>query len=373
MNGLFIGPYRQNDGWGMASRDYIRAISTQIPTLTTRPIYFTNNIVNIDPDLEQHESILVKNYDIVFQKTLPHCIVPNKNIKKNVGLFVLETNNISNSICINNLNAIDEICVPSSQEAKCLQKSGVTTPIKVVSEPIDTEFYSKHRDYKIDLPNHIKHHFKFYFIGEYVERKNLLDLIAAFHLAFSPSDNVSLILKTSKPGMSPQQSASVIQKDIDTIKKQLNIRQKYTNEILIPDRLSDMDMVGLHNACDCFVMPSCGESFCRPAAEALILGKTPIVTDNTGMADFINNENGFLINSRKHPVMLSERTLSNEFDIYNANEYWYKPSIYSLIEAMQKVYLMSRKDKKQYETKKEIGINSAGQFTYETIGKKICI
>lgn len=372
MNGLFIGPYRQNDGWGMASRDYIRAIKTQIPSLTTRPIYFTNNTTDIDSDIEHHEKMLFKNYDIVFQKTLPHCISPNKNIKKNVGLFVLETNNIPNSICINNLNQIDEICVPSTQEEKCLKKSGVKTPIKVVSEPIDTELYRKNYLHKIDLPNHIKHNFKFYFIGEYVERKNLLDLVAAFNLAFDPIDNVSLVIKTNKPGMSPQQSATAIQKDIDNLKQKLNIRQQYANEILITDRLSDLDMIGLHNACDCFVMPSYGESFCRPAAEALILGKMPIVTDNTGMSDFVDNNNGFLINSRKHPVILKERTLSNDFDIYNANEYWYHPSIYSLIESMQKTYHMFKKDRQAYELKKELGINSLDRFTYESVGKKIC-
>ena len=29
MNGLFIAPYRQNDGWGFAA-DYLEAINTQI-------------------------------------------------------------------------------------------------------------------------------------------------------------------------------------------------------------------------------------------------------------------------------------------------------------------------------------------------------
>ncbi len=54
MNGLFVGPYRQNDGWGMASRDYIKAISTQIPNLTTRPVYFTNNIVDVPKDIVEY-------------------------------------------------------------------------------------------------------------------------------------------------------------------------------------------------------------------------------------------------------------------------------------------------------------------------------
>jgi glycosyltransferase involved in cell wall biosynthesis len=373
MNGLFIGPYRQNDGWGMASRDYIKAISTQIPNLTTRPIYFTNNTIDIESDISKHEKILSKNYDIVFQKTLPHCLAINKSIKKNVALFVLETNDISNSSCINNLNQIDEICVPSSQEEKCLKLSGVTTPIKVVSEPINTDFYNTNRNHKIDLPKNIEKSFKFYTIGEFVERKNFLDLITAFHLAFEPTDNVSLVIKTHRPGSSSADSLKYIQQVIYNHKRKLNIRQIYQQEILICDRLSDLDMIGLHNACDCFVMPSCGEAFCRPAAEALVLGKTPIVTDNTGMIDFINNTNGFVVNSRKQPVILEERTLSNDFDIYNAYEYWYKPNIYSLIESMQKIYQMSKKDKETYKAKQQNGINSIQQFSYETIGQKICI
>lgn len=369
MNGLFLGPYRQNDGWGMASRDYIKAISTQIPNLTTRPIYFTNNTVDIPQEISKHEKVLSKTYDIVFQKTLPHCIAPNKTIKKNVGLFVLETNDLSKSTCINNLNNIDEICVPSKQEAKCLSISGVTTPVKVVSEPIDVEFHHRHIEHKLDFN---KKSFKFYSIGEFVERKNFLDLIIAFHLAFEDTEDVSLVLKTNRPGLDAKQSLAYIQKEVQEIKRRLNIKQQYKSEIIVTDRLSDADMVGLHNACDCFVMPSCGESFCRPAAEALILGKTPIVTDHTGMVDFVNNKNGYVINSKKHPVILNERTLSNDFDIYNGYEYWYKPNIYSLIECMRNAYTLYKKDKKKLAEKQKIGIDSYEQFTYETVGKKIC-
>jgi len=372
MNGLFLGPYRQNDGWGMASRDYIKAISTQISNLTTRPIYFTNNTVDIPQEISKHESILSKNYDIVFQKTLPHCIAPNQTIKKNVGLFVLETNDLSKSICINNLNSIDEICVPSKQEAKCLSLSGVTTPVKVVSEPIDVEFHQKHTNHKLDFGNTQQKTFKFYSIGEFVERKNFIDLITAFHLAFQDTDDVSLVLKCNRPGLDSKQSLAYIQKEVQEIKRKLNIKHSYKSEIIITDRLSDTDMVGLHNACDCFVMPSCGESFCRPAAEALILGKTPIVTDHTGMVDFVNNKNGYIINSKKHPVVLNERTLSNDFDIYNAHEYWYKPNVYSLIECMQNAYNLFKKDKKELAKKQKLGIESYEQFTYETVGKKIC-
>ena len=128
----------------------------------------------------------------------------------------------------------------------------------------------------------------------------------------------------------------------------------------------------MHKACDCYVSTPLGSSFCRRTAEALCLGKTPIVTDHTGMTDYINNENGFLIKSQKTPVLVSEKTLSNEFDIYNANEYWYQPNIYSLIEHMQNVYTMYRKNKDKLIQKRQLGINMLDTFSYENIGKKIC-
>jgi len=373
MNSLFVGPYRQNDGWGAASRDYIKAISTQIPYLSTRPIYYTNNHVNeIDKQIKEYESSLYSNYDIVFQKCLPHSFTVDKKIKKNVGITMLETNDISRSVSINIINQLDEILVPSSQEAKCLKLSGVNIPIKIISQPIDVNFYHNNIDYKLDLSSTLDKTFKFYTIGEFIERKNLLDLVLAFHLAFEDTDKVSLILKTNHPAADSKRSLSIIKEEIENLKKKMNIRQRYKNEIIITDRLTDKDMVGLHNSCDCFVMPSCGESFCRPAAEALILGKTPIVTDNTGMVDFINSDNGYIVNSRKCPVLLNQRSLSNDFDIYNAYEYWYKPNIYHLAECMVNIYNLYKKDKKSYDIKKQKGINAASQFSYENIGKKIC-
>lgn len=373
MNALFIGPYRQADGWGMASRDYIRAIGTQIKNLSTRPTYLTSSNTQPDSQILKYENSHFKNYDIVFQKSLPHCIAVNKQIKKNVGIFASETNDISKSVSIHNLNNLDEICVPSTQEQKSLISSGVTTPIKVVSEPIDTVMYGSNKSHKIELPSkNIDKCFKFYSIGEYIERKNFIDLVTAFHLAFELSDNVALVIKTQISGMSDVESKKIITESFNKLKTKLNHRSIYKQEVIICDRLSDLDLLGLHNSCDCFVMPSYGEAFCRPAAEALVLGKTPIVTDNTGMTDFINKDNGFIINSRKEPVIINNRTLTKDFDIYNANEYWYRPNIYSLMESMKKVYHMHKKSKQEYKYKQQIGIESLEQFSYETIGKKIC-
>jgi len=372
-NALFIGPYRQNDGWGLAARDFLRAIATKINNITARPIYLGQVSSINDPNILQYEKNIYRNYDVVFQFALPHCITINQKIKKNVGLFNLETNDISNSNSIHILNKLDEICVVSQQEAKCLKKSGVTTPIKVISEPLDVDFIQQNKLHQLSKLKHMTDNtFKFYTIGEFNERKNILDLVLAFHLAFDITDNVSLVIKSSVPGLDETASLNHIHNEIKLLKERLKIRKNYKQELVITNRLSDIDLIGLHNTCDCFVAPSFGEAFCRPAAEALILGKTPIVTNNTGMTDFINKDNGYIINSSKHPVIVNKRPLSEQFDIYTANEYWYKPNIYSLIEQMQSVYGIYKKDRKAYQKKTEIGKSSVQQFSYETIGSKIC-
>lgn len=374
MNILYLGPYRQQNDSGIASQNYIKAIASHKGyNLTTRPIFLGPPSNQIDRSILEYENSLYDSYDAVIQETLPHCLFYNGKFKKNIGCIKLDTNNISNSICMFNINQMDEIWVASTQEEKCLRKSGITKPIKVISLPLDTKLIKNNEGKDLDLHPMIKPTFKFYYMGEYTEKANLKDLITAFHLAFDISQPVSLIIKSTIPNMSIGDSYKTIEKDIEDIKKRLNISTKYKKEIIITENLSYEDSIKLHNSCDCFVTTSKGESFGRTAAEALVLGKTPIVTDNTGMIDFINNKNGYIIQSHRTPVVLDKKILSDDFDIYNANEYWYQVNIYDLVEKMRSAYSLYKTNKKELEQKKELGLQSIDQFSYETIGKKLCI
>ncbi|MEX0597209.1 MAG: glycosyltransferase [Candidatus Paceibacterota bacterium] len=374
MNTLFVGPYRQNDGWGLATRSYIKAVATQHKNLTTRPVYLANpDLTFNDQEILGYEKNKYDKYDVVIQKTLPHCLFLNKSYAKNIGLFVLETNNIKESSCIENINRMDEIWVPSKIEEQCLKKSGVNTPVKIISQPLDTDFIEENRNYKLELNPILDNMFKFYFIGENNFRKNIIDLVTAFNLAFDYSEPVCLIIKTSQGGVNPQEVAKRIDGEISNLKNKLGITKKYKKEIILTNSLSYKDIIGLHNTCDCFVAPSYGEAFCRPVAEALVLGKTPMVNQNTGMRDYINDNNGFLVKSHKTPVILNNRTLSDDFDIYNANEYWYKINIYDLIEKMRMVYDLHKKQDSSLVQKQQNGIASLNNFSYESIGSKLCI
>lgn len=367
-NLLFIGPYRQQDGWGLASRDYIRAISTNKNiNISTRPIYLAPNNNDVHFDDEQiiaYENIKYDHYDYVVQKVLPEYFHYDARFGKNIGLFTLEINDFSKSSVIRNINRMDEIWVPSSVEKDTLVKSGVTKPIKVISEPLDITKLDPNHKTKFN-PN-IQDYFKFYTICENNYRKNLKDLILAFNLAFSVNDPVILIIKTTGH---PQQ----LQEFSDSIKKKLHLNRPFKKELWVTNRMSDEEMMSFHSGCDCFVMPSYGEAFCRPAAEALCLGKNPIINKNTGTKDFINSDNGFLVKSYKTPIVLDVHPIAGNTDYYNANQYWYQIDVYDLIDKMQQAFYLYQKDRKAWEAKSQLGIQSKEQFSYENIGKKTCI
>jgi len=326
MNVLFIGPYRQNDGWGLAARDYIRAIATKPEiSLTTRPIYLAPG--NTDEHFNDEQILVFENnisdkYDAVIQKALPEYLFYDSRFGKNIGLFTLEICDFSNTQAIRNMNRMDEIWVPSEIEKQTLLKSGLNKPVKTISEPIETKYLSI--EDKLGYGPSIDETFKFYTICENNFRKNLEDLIIAFNLAFNHYDKVSLIIKTNGNPTNLTEWAN-------SLKKSLHIKKRYRNEIFIPNHFSSEDMVKFHNSCDCFVSCSYGESFCRPAAEALCRGKNPIVNKNTGMKDFINDDNGYLVKSHKTPVILENSPIAHNTDYYNANQYWYKTDILPFI------------------------------------------
>lgn len=367
-NILFIGPYRQLDGWGLATRDYIRSLAT-IPNIniTTRPVHLApgyNDSGFNDNQILQYENQIYDHYDCVIQKTLPEYFHYDARFGKNIGLFTLEINDFSKTKTIENIKRMDEIWVPSSIERDSLVSSGLQKTIRVVSEALDTDNITLYP--AAPLNPTIAHTFKFYTICENNFRKNLEDLIIAFNLAFNVTDPVSLVIKTNG-------DIKELTEFSNNVKQSLQLTQPFRSEVWMTQRISYEDILKLHSSCDCFVMPSYGEAFCRPAAEALCLGKNPIINKNSGMKDYINDQNGFLVNSHKTPVILKNHPISGNTDYYNARQYWYKIDIYDLIKQLQAAYTMYKKDNTAWKDKSEMGMSQKDQFSYSNIGKKLCI
>ena len=171
------------------------------------------------------------------------------------------------------------------------------------------------------------------------------------------------------PGISSHDLNIKIREDLEAIKAKLRIYEDptlYKSILFVTEFLPDEELYGIHQACDCFVMPSHGEALCRPAVDALGFGNTPIVTDNTGMIDFINSNTGWVVPSHQVPVSAMQPPLPW---IYTGRETWSEISIIDLQKCMRQAFELDAQGRK---LKQELGKRIAKRdFSYETIGKNI--
>ena len=364
---LFVGNYRENSGWAQAGRDWILALDAAGVEVTPRPLFLNSQrektfLPERILELEKNSS---QNCDAVILHTLPHHYEYNGNFKKNIGLFVSETDSFRYTRWPERLRLMDEIWVTNQAQRQATVNSVGVSHLNVVPHACDVTRFQRSHNPLATLKDQLDGNFTFYTVGELTRRKNLPALIKAFHLEFHPSEPVSLIIKTSKAGMQPDEVAKHLGAMCDEIKASLKLYRdihSYHRETVITQRFTDEEILSLHATCDCFVSTSFGESWCIPAFDSMAMGKTPIVTACGGFLDYVNGDCGWLVPGRREPVFGEKDTFQ---DLFTGYEHWTAIDVDKLRFAMREAY----EDDVLRRHKAEGGIDRAFDFSYERVGE----
>ena len=364
MKVLYTGCYRDGTGWGQAAIDYILSMDAVGIDVVPRPIKLNQTIVDIPKRISELEKKDSSGASVCIQHILPHMMEFSSKFDKNIGLYATETSNFKDSGWARKINMMDEAWVINNQMFHASKDSGVTIPIKVV--PHATDFSKFERGYKkldLSIP---EDNFVFYTIADLNKRKNLEAFVKAFHTEFEPSEPVSLLIKTNKYGMEPDEIALKVRDLCNNIKsglKKYNSIGDYKDDLIITTVVSEEDVCRIHNTCDCFVTSSYGEAWCIPAFDAMGFGKTPICTNIGGMADFVG-DGGFLVEGMMEPVFGMMETFN---DLFTANESWCSVSIQGLMDCMRHVY----ENRQDLKNMKKTGLKRAYEYSHENIGNLI--
>jgi glycosyltransferase involved in cell wall biosynthesis len=143
--------------------------------------------------------------------------------------------------------------------------------------------------------------FAFLFVGGVSPRKGTDILLEAYARAFTPEDEVVLVIK--------DHSADLFYRE-NTIRKRIVelIDDPHAPEILHIDRfLSDLELAALYRACDVAVFPYRAEGFCLPILEAMACGTPPIVPNFGACLDFCSEETSYLMPVRRIHVPVFDR------------------------------------------------------------------
>jgi len=369
MKVLYLGHYREGTGWAQAAQDYILALNSVGVDVVCRNIRLTHNYKDVPPVIEELEKKDHKDCDVCIQHLLPHHLVGSNHFKKNVAYFVSESTSIKTTSWFNHLQLMDEVWVPNSELMSGLVDDnlfpGEPDRVKLVPHTFDMNKYKK--QYRpMNIPE-IDHKFKFYYMGDLNERKNIESVITAFHSEFDRSEPVSLIIKVKKFGLEPNQVESTVRSLCDQIKSKLRIYRDnslYIQEAIIPVEMTEDDVCSLHHYGDCFVCVSHGEGWSIPSFEAMCFGSTPICSDTGGPRDFIsdNPATGTLIGGVRSVCKCSDSAFQ---ELFTGREEWFIPSESELKKSMRYYY----------ENKNSLdpveGIRRGNKFSYASVGDTI--
>ena len=218
-------------------------------------------------------------------------------------------------------NAMDEIWVPCGFNKETFAKAGVTKPILVVPEGVDTDRFRPGIP-PLALPGPSRGT-TFLAVFEWTHRKGPDSLLRAWAEAFGPGDDVRLVLRTYPPNQIEGDPADWVEGKVDEELSRIGKRRSDCAPIAVIGRqVPDSDMPRLYAAADVFVAPSRGEGWGRPHQEAMSCGVPVVATRWSGNLEFQDDGNSWLVDVEG----LVEIDAREEFPFYRGQK-WAEPSV----------------------------------------------
>jgi glycosyltransferase involved in cell wall biosynthesis len=327
----YVSACRDTSGYAAAARDYICAL------LDSGQVDLSLKIASFEQSKVRHESfekkvagLLDKPVPAKIQivhltpENFPSCRAPGLY---NIAYTAWETENLPQGWA-DLLNSMEEVWVPSTWNKQVFQESGVRTPIHVIPHVVNGPI--KAAQESLSFPDACQDGYVFYSIFQWLERKNPRQLLTAYFTEFTKEDDVFLLLKTYRMNCSNAEKQA-IRGDIENIKKSLNLRY-YPPVIFFGDLLTREQISAVHGRGDCYVSLQRGEGFGIPLAEAMSHGKPVVTTRYGGCLEFMNDDNSFLVESRREPVQ------GMIFRNYHGHMVWGDPDIMEAKRLMRHCY-----------------------------------
>jgi glycosyltransferase involved in cell wall biosynthesis len=233
-----------------------------------------------------------------------------------IGIWGWETNTIPER-WQRAFSLVDEIWVYSRFMAENI---GAVAPVPVIALPPPVRAPAESAaPLRLGVPEG----FLFLFVFDYlstIQRKNPQGLIEAFKLAFAPGEGPQLLIKTINGPLRPLAEEEV-----------LWAAHGRTDIHLVDRSLTGAELAGVMAACDCYVSLHRSEGFGLTLAEAMAIGKPVIGTGYSGNVDFMNAENGYLVD-------YTIARVGPDCEIYPPEGEWAEPSVEHAAKLMRSVY-----------------------------------
>lgn len=247
-------------------------------------------------------------------------LVPSQRGDLTVALFFWEESLIPEDTVRVLNGGFDAVFAPSVAVAKALLDSGVSIPVHMVGQAPNLSAFSKIASNRVSGSYQDSQKFTFLHISSCFPRKGVDVLLAAYAKAFRRHDPVRLVIKgfPNPHNDVPEQIERLRQSDTEI------------GEItMLNEDLNEKAVHELYSEADALVLPTRGEGFNLPAAEAMAAGIPLIVTGYGGHLDFCTAADARLVDFR-FAVSRSH--------VAAAGSLWVEPDVEDLAAALREVF-----------------------------------
>lgn len=361
-NILYIGPYREFSGRGVASRNYIRALVQSGHNISIRPIYHTFKSYpdfDIKNDILELENNFNKKYHTVIQHCYPHEYCLDKRFDKTIGIVNLESKYYAGRLN-DYLSIPDELIAPSVFVKDSITESKDFN-VSIIPEPIDKKEIIEYKNNPANRDNK-KETFIFYIITDFIPKNNIIETLEAFWMAFDDDDKVDLVIKTKNKNQEFSDLHQTVEYEFSKIDSNLN-KFKKKPRVIIGEIKKDA-VYYIHNNCDCLIDISPSRCFGKSVLEALAFGNSVVVPENTAQYEIACETNNFIVESE----LTNCRDTIKVHNIYNTySQKWFVANFYSLINNMKKAFLENKEEKASRLAMSE---KKTEEYTIEAIAQK---
>jgi len=381
---LFTGPLQDFSGFAHASREFMRALLEHDKfDVVARALKYDQ----LDEGQEFKtpkwmEECLEKDLmdvDVAIQMTT--CNVEAQPVPGIVnGLYTFFETDRLQVTWAQKANEFDFILVPSRHNAETLLKSGVQRPILVASPPCDKNVYEK--DYAPFQIDNVDGRTVFYNICQLSNKKGIDLLLRAYYAAFAGmKDEVVLVLKTYVNMQGRGNDLEMVKGYVNAVKQKCRIPAELPPVLPLVYTMTDEEIHGLHRRGDAYVCSSRCEGWGIPVFDALAHGNTVISHNQTGLAEFVSQDNALiyggcasLFYDMPHP----------DPGLFTGLEQCFEPSVAELAMVMQRYHLLRKgsdageldeKNQKEWESvlvRRSNARHVADRYDFRRVSEKIC-
>lgn len=318
-------------GYGHTGNDFIELLYknyTKNIQLVTEEIHW-NSTKCYNKDIQPMMMELINNR--IFQPNLNYTLWTPNYLEKNIKIptvleTVFETDKILNT-WVTDCNRADITWVPSHFCVDAFKNSGVEN---VEYMPYGIKF----TDDKRTIPQIVNDsRFKFLILNQWSERKFVKQTVQAFCKTFTANDNVILYIRSdAAPGLEMiGVNSQTPENDINIIKK----NNPDSPQIIMLDRMDTEKLSQLYNSVDCLLASVRCEGVGRSIIESMSMGTPAIVTNYSSIPEFVNKNNGFLLNYDLCNIDLPK--FEQSIYSFTSDMHWAEPNIEHLMSLMHYV------------------------------------